>query len=1031
MSASKNDEGAAAPSRDAAPSSQDRYVPSRGTMTGQQRGVNASPANLQTAVTPLNQNQDGEPAGMATQRSLWIATGKGNLGVIRQQGEMTWAEYVARQRSKYVPLPVTKSAYAALSGDAKAAIKRGLGFSLGAKYRAGARKGVDIEYRDTLNIDIDKQEPAAYEAVIARAQKLGCTFLHVGSASNEVNGRRSGRLIIPLSRSVTPKEFAAMSRKLAETLGIEYIDPISHQVNQICYDPARCSDASEVFIEHAGALLDADALLAQYGDWQDPKQWPRSSRELSVSGETAQLGDPCDKPGIIGAFCRAHDVLSAIEAFDLPYESTADERRWTPHGASSSGGARIYGHPKDPSAASWIFNSHTHGLSPQKNICAYDAVRLYRFGDRDKGLPDGTPVSELPSSRAMEEWIRTERPEVVAEAERAQFAELGFKNLAAAQPAAQPGAQSLAEAPKAEREPLPGTEQLVTSKRKPLVFIKVPRDILMVELPPQLFALFPWFPRSTVSLLAAAGGFGKTYWLLLAAVCKALGLGFCGPCTPGRVVFITGEDDEPELKRRLQKVLRYLVNTLGATIDWDLLEANFDIVDRVGMGAENMMVQALTKGFIPTDLPAFLAAQIGHAEWILLDTKSRFASSADENDNSAGSVFVAACELLAVRTSAAVTLLAHTGKLVAREGIIDQYVIRGASSLADDARSVMVLASPSDAQKKAYVFEDRALEDNAEFRMVHVKHNRSVKADDVFLRRQPGGVVAPFAPTRQQVMSAEERTWALLRYVGAAEIKSQQVKDRYKAIFGKEVPRNMALEIFESAISDGRLTYTRTYNRGDYYRLSDRARKELDERRTAEEAAFADFPGKDVPPESPSPKQARKSKPAAEPTPTAERPASITSRPADVSGSAEPVGPSSIPASTPAVPQPAPVAKADPRPRKAQKPRAPTAASSAQPAATPAPQLAVDSFDEVPATSAPPTNGNGAHVEPASEDARHDVDIGCRSEADADVLRKTVKDAGYSYSLVKLGCVARGVTQPQIKALLIPGRSVRHRRAAS
>lgn len=54
MSASKNDEGAAAPPRDAAPTSQDqKYVSSsRGTMTEHQLGVNNCPAILPTAVTP-------------------------------------------------------------------------------------------------------------------------------------------------------------------------------------------------------------------------------------------------------------------------------------------------------------------------------------------------------------------------------------------------------------------------------------------------------------------------------------------------------------------------------------------------------------------------------------------------------------------------------------------------------------------------------------------------------------------------------------------------------------------------------------------------------------------------------------------------------------------------------------------------------------------------------------------------------------------------------------------------------------------
>jgi hypothetical protein len=183
----------------------------------------------------------------AAQRTLWIATGEGHLGKICQQ-QMTWPEYIEWLRKHYAVLPVTRAQYAELDSDKKAALKKNLAFSLGAKYRGTARKGADIELRELLNIDLDKLEPAVYEAVLAAARRLGCTCLHVGSPSNEVNELRSGRLIIPLSRSVEPTiEFPAISRKIAEKLDIEAVDPVSHEKNQICYVPARCSDASLVF----------------------------------------------------------------------------------------------------------------------------------------------------------------------------------------------------------------------------------------------------------------------------------------------------------------------------------------------------------------------------------------------------------------------------------------------------------------------------------------------------------------------------------------------------------------------------------------------------------------------------------------------------------------------------------------------------------------------------------------------------------------------------------------------------------------
>ena len=122
------------------------------------------------------------------QRFIWVAAGKIDLGAIRQQRRMTWAGYVNWLRKQYMALAVTTAAYAAMSPDEKQALKKKLTFSLGAKYRGTARKTEALELRETVNIDIDKQKPEIYEAVLAAARRTGYRLLHVGSSSNEVNG---------------------------------------------------------------------------------------------------------------------------------------------------------------------------------------------------------------------------------------------------------------------------------------------------------------------------------------------------------------------------------------------------------------------------------------------------------------------------------------------------------------------------------------------------------------------------------------------------------------------------------------------------------------------------------------------------------------------------------------------------------------------------------------------------------------------------------------------------------------------------
>ena len=91
------------------------------------------------------------------------------------------------------------------------------------------------------------------------------------------------------------------------------------------------------------------------------------------------------------------------------------------------------------------------------------------------------------------------------------------------------------------------------------------------------------------------------------------------------------------------------------------------------------------------------------------------------------------------------------------------------------------------------------------------------------------------------------------------------------------------------------------------------------------------------------------------------------------------------------------------------------------------PEQSLESKPEpAPTAPQPAANGPDAHAELV------DADIWCRSNADASTLRKAVKDAGYSYGLLMLGCTVRGVTQAQFDALLIPaGRTGQQQKAAS
>ena len=102
-------------------------------------------------------------------------------------------------------------------------------------------------------------------------------------------------------------------------VGIEFIARESFVPAQMMFCPARPLGGGFEARINSGAILDVDAVLAEYDDWTDQKQWPHRRDGDAVHAAAAEKIDPRDKPGIIGAFNRAFTISQAIEKFDLPY----------------------------------------------------------------------------------------------------------------------------------------------------------------------------------------------------------------------------------------------------------------------------------------------------------------------------------------------------------------------------------------------------------------------------------------------------------------------------------------------------------------------------------------------------------------------------------------------------------------------------------------------------------------------------------------------------------------------------------------
>ena len=204
------------------------------------------------------------------------------------------------------------------------------------------------------------------------------------------------RLIIPLARPVSPEEYVAVSKKVAEQFGIDFFDDTTYQPHRLMYWPSTSADG-EYFFEYQDAeWLNPDDILSLYNDWRDPHEWPESSRQQESRKKMAdKQGNPLEKPGMVGAFCRTYTIEEAIETFLSDKYEAAGAGRYTYVHGSTTGGLILY--------EDGLFAYSHHGTDPVSGqlVNSFDLVRLHLFHELDEDSKEGTPVNRKPSFKAM------------------------------------------------------------------------------------------------------------------------------------------------------------------------------------------------------------------------------------------------------------------------------------------------------------------------------------------------------------------------------------------------------------------------------------------------------------------------------------------------------------------------------------------------------------------------------------------------------------------------------------------------------
>ena len=124
--------------------------------------------------------------------------------------------------------------------------------------------------------------------------------------------------------------------------------------------------------------------------------WPTvPGAQQTISRSQLRAGEPTEKQGIIGAFCRIYDIPAAMDTYLPGVYTPVGEDRYTYAAGSTTGGAVLYNDGK------FLYSHHATDPTSNKLVNAFDLVRLHLYGDLDDEAKPDTPINRLPSSVAM------------------------------------------------------------------------------------------------------------------------------------------------------------------------------------------------------------------------------------------------------------------------------------------------------------------------------------------------------------------------------------------------------------------------------------------------------------------------------------------------------------------------------------------------------------------------------------------------------------------------------------------------------
>jgi hypothetical protein len=544
-----------------------------------------------------------------------------------------------------------------------------------------------------LALDIDKGNPSLDDVLAAVEAVCGPVSLLAYSSSGATPENRKWRVLLPLAGVLSGADYELAQTALFDLLHANGIHPDGAlaRCGQPIYLPnvpigKRNPDLTPIFYQHriirAGTLrLDADSAirqeidrrLEQYRLAADQADRARAERERQRAERRQKFPDQVSP---VDAFNADHTIEDLFARYQY-------ERR----GSSQHYRSR---YQTSPSFATQNFLSHWVSLSGsdaaagvgkskslgENSYCWGDAFDLFvhyeHDGDFDKAV------------RAYGLEISPSKAEI-------ELPENGMDDFDYVAPQAAPEAPASAQADDIDLDSFDTPDAPEAAPDWPTLYDMF--DEASIE--PRRWIYAHHYLRSFVSVLASAGGIGKTSLQIVEALAIVTGRPLLGEEVKERtnVWIVNLEDPLEEIQRRVLAAMRHY-GIKPAEVEGRLfVNAGRDFSLKFGIQTR--------EGVLPnTKLVEYLCAKIPEKQigCVFIDPFVG-AHNINENDNMAVNAIVAEIRRVADETKCAIGLVHHIRKGNGEDASIDS--VRGAGSLIGAARAARVVnrMSADDAAK--------------------------------------------------------------------------------------------------------------------------------------------------------------------------------------------------------------------------------------------------------------------------------------------------------------------------------------------